>query len=209
MRRKDAAVVFACASLLLGYPNADFAEDLVAVGRALDRLPHCRAKNHLCLTYQWMSGMSMVEAAANYVDTFDLHKHNSLHLTFYRYGDTRERGMALSCLAESYRNVGFLLDDGELPDFLPALLELASVASEGAEVLGEYRFALELLRDGLEKEDNLFRGAIASVLEALGTTSRRDHVIIQRYRSEGPPSERVGLETFVPPYTLGQKEVII
>ena len=73
-----------------------------------------------------------MEAAAAYVDTFDLRRRRSLHLTYYRHGDTRERGMALTALVDAYRVAGFRVAPGELPDFLPALLELAAVTPAGA-----------------------------------------------------------------------------
>lgn len=208
MKRPVAALVFGCASVLLSYPDADFVEDLAAVEGALDRLPKSRARIGLYSTQQWLAGMSLVEAAACYVDTFDLQKRHSLHLTYYRHGDTRERGMALSSLVDLYRNVGLALSRGELPDFLPALLELAAVSSVGAAVLGEHRPALEVLRSALEKGENPYSGVVSSVIEALGAMSKYDRAAIQRYRSQGPPSERVGLEPFAPPEVVGQRVVI-
>ena len=65
--------------------------------------------------------MTVLEASATYVDAFDLRKRRSLYLTYYRYGDTRERGVALAILAGAYKTAGFILAPGELPDFLPAL----------------------------------------------------------------------------------------
>ena len=78
-----------------------------------------------------------MEAAACYVDTFDLHRRRTLHLTYYRHGDTRERGMALTALVDAYRAARVRLVPGELPDFLPALLELAAMVPAGAAVLAE------------------------------------------------------------------------
>ena len=93
-----------------------------------------------------------MEAATSYVDTFDLHRRRTLHLTYYRHGDTRERGMALTALVDAYRVAGVRIVPGELPDFLPALLELAAVTPVGAALLAEHRAALETLRADLERQ---------------------------------------------------------
>ncbi len=208
MRRDFAALVFGCASVLLSYPDENFDADLAAIALSLEQLPRCKAKNELAGTQKWLSGIPPLEAATHYVETFDLQKRRSLHLTYYRHGDTRERGMALSSLVDLYRSVGFDLAPGELPDYLPALLELAAVSSTGAAVLAEHRSSIVLLRDALEKDKSSYTGVVTAILESLGGISKTDKVAIARYRAQGPPSEKVGLEPFAPPEVLGQKVVI-
>jgi nitrate reductase delta subunit len=145
-----------------------------------------------------------MEAAAGYVETFDLRRQRTLHLTYYRHGDTRERGMALTALVDAYRTAGVRVAPGELPDFLPALLELAAVTLAGATVLGEHRAALEALRADLEKTKSPYAEVVRAVVDALGGLSRSDRTALARYRAQGPPSERVGLEPFAPPEVIAQ-----
>jgi nitrate reductase molybdenum cofactor assembly chaperone NarJ/NarW len=204
VRRAAAATVFGCASVLLTYPDAGFADDLTAVARALEGLPSGRPRARLEEALRWLGGMSTFEAAARYVDTFDLHRRRTLHLTYYRHGDTRERGMALTALVDTYRSAGVRLSPGELPDFLPALLELAAVAPAGAAALSEQRTALDALREDLEKTDSPYAGVVTAVTDALGAASRTDRDALRRYRAQGPPSERVGLEPFAPPEVIGR-----
>ncbi|MGH9066761.1 MAG: nitrate reductase molybdenum cofactor assembly chaperone [Acidimicrobiales bacterium] len=205
MRRSQAQVVFGCASVLLSYPAEDgLADDLEAVGTALARLPRGPAREAMDAARAWLSTMSPMEAAAAYVETFDLRRRRSLYLTYYRHGDTRERGQALVALAGVYRIAGMALLGGELPDFLPALLELAAVSTDGQNVLHEHRPALESLREELDEAGSPWAGVVGAVASALGGLARVDRVAIRRYRSEGPPSERVGLEPFAPPEVLGQ-----
>lgn len=208
MKRPSDAHIFGCASVLLSYPDVNFVEDLAAVGRTLEHMPKSRARMDLYSTHRQLAEMSFVAAAECYVDTFDLQKRHSLHLTYYRHGDTRERGMALSSLVDLYKGVGLAPSGGELPDFLPALLELAAVSSIGSAVLREHRPALEVLRSELEKDRSVYCGAISSVLQTLGVLSKQDRVTIKTYRSQGPPGEKVGLEPFAPPEIIGQKVVI-
>jgi nitrate reductase molybdenum cofactor assembly chaperone NarJ/NarW len=202
MRRRDAQLVFGCASVLLSYPEDHFTEDLGAVGDALGRLPAGRARSCLADTVGWLAARSPMETAASYVETFDLGRRRTLHLTYYRHGDTRERGLALAALAGAYRAAGLRLRSGELPDLLPAMLELAAVSATGMAVLAEHRGALESLRAELEDCDSPYAKVIVAVSDALGPAGRADRAAVRRYRAEGPPSERVGLEPFAPPEVL-------
>ncbi len=204
MRRQAAAQVFGCASVLLSYPDERFAEDLAAVRDALGRLPDGPARPALHDVAEWLAQMSPLEAAATYVDTFDLRRGVCLYLTYYRHGDTRERGMALTALVDAFRQAGFGVVPGELPDYLPALLELAAAHPAGGSVLAEHRMALDALHLALVKAESPYGGVVAAVRDGLPGPTRKDRQALRRYRSEGPPSEKVGLEPFAPPEALGQ-----
>ncbi len=199
MKRAHASWVFSCASVLLSYPDeASFEADLAAVAGTLGRLPTGAARSGLEHCRQWLAGMSPLEAAATYVETFDLRRQRSLYLTYYRYGDTRDRGAVLAELAQSYRAAGFPLAPGELPDFLPALLELAAAHPRGQALLVEHKDALGSLRAELEGAGSPYAPAVASVALALGPVGRPGKAAA-RWREDGPPSERVGLGQAVPP----------
>ncbi len=204
MRRPAAQLVFGCASVLLSYPEADFANDLLSVVNALARLPKSPTRARLEQVRTWLAGMSMMAAAACYVDTFDLRRQRTLHLTYYRHGDTRERGMALAALVDAYREAGVRVVPGELPDFLPALLELAADTPGGAAVLSEHRLALDALQADLAKAKSPYADVLIAVTAVLGTPSRADRDALRRYRAQGPPSERVGLEPFAPPEVIAR-----
>ena len=97
----------------------------------------------------WPAGPATQTAlAARYVETFDLRRRASLHLTYYAHGDTRERGMALLRLKKLYRAAGLPMEIAELPDHLPVMLAFAALAprGHGEALLAEHRPAIELLR---------------------------------------------------------------
>ena len=199
MRRGASAAVYGCAAVLLSYPGEDYEADMAAVGSALGGLPFGRARQHLTDTHAWLATLPPAEAAAGYVETFDLHRRHSLHLTYYAHGDTRGRGLALAELAGSYRSAGVELAPGELPDFLPALLELAALSPVGAELLGTSRPALEALAEGLAEARSGYAGAVGAVLATFGPASRAERAALARLRASGQPTEEVGLEPFGPP----------
>ena len=204
MRRRGAATVFGCASVLLSYPDEHYTRDLTAVRDALGGIPAGPVRSQLHAAAEWLAGMPPMESAATYVDTFDLRRGVCLHLTYYRHGDTRERGMALTALVDAFRAAGFGIVPGELPDYLPAMLELAAAHLAGATVLAEHRMALDALHLALVKADSPYAGVVVAVRDALPGPTRQDRQALRRYRADGPPSEKVGLEPFAPPEVLGQ-----
>lgn len=68
--------------------------------------------------------------AAVYVETFDFNPKAALYLTIHELGNSPRRGGVLVQLAALYRQEGFEPPRGELADYLPALLELAALASD-------------------------------------------------------------------------------
>src|SRR5439155_10434091 len=89
-----------------------------------------------------------------YVETFDTRRRCTLNVSYYLYGDTRRRGVALLRLKRMYAAAGLVLDSDELPDHLPAMLEFAAFAPSGygERVLPEHRVGLELLRLALRAD---------------------------------------------------------
>ena len=70
----------------------------------------------------WLRATPPTEVAQHYVETFDLRRRCALYLTYYRYGDTRKRGMAMIAFKTAYRDAGFVPSGQELPDYLPMVL---------------------------------------------------------------------------------------
>ncbi len=111
--------------------------------------------------------------------------------------------MALAALVEAFQRAGFEVVPGELPDYLPALLELAATSATGTAVLGEHRVALDALHAALVELNTPYADVVDAVRSVLPRPSRRDRDALRQYRADGPPSERVGLEPFAPPEFLG------
>jgi nitrate reductase delta subunit len=136
-----------------------------------------------------------------YVQTFDLEKRCGLYLTFYGEGDRRQRGVALLRLRKLYRAAGLPQQDGELPDFLPVMLEFAASAARGRGelVLREHRAALELVRVSLRDRESPYADVLDAVCLTVGEPSAADRARAIKLAASGPPQELVGLEPFAPP----------
>src|SRR5512142_2508396 len=116
------AVAARAASLLLRYPDAEVLGALPAVRAALDELPAAAAAPLREVAAHRSAG-DPGALAAEYVRLFDFRRRCCLHLTYYTAGDTRRRGEALVGFADAYRAAGLAVVGGELPDYLPAVLD--------------------------------------------------------------------------------------
>lgn len=75
----------------------------------------------------WLADSDLTEAQAGYVKIFDMTPEHALHLTHHLFGDDKNRGPALIDLGEYYKSYGLELGTNELPDYLPLVLEFASM----------------------------------------------------------------------------------
>ena len=143
----------------------------------------------------------LAERQRRYVETFDLDRRTSLHLTWYLHGDTRKRGLALLRLKRLYAAAGLPLDAEELPDYLPLLLEFAALAPAGygETLLLELRLPLELLRLRLAETQSPWACLLDALCGSLPRLAGPERDRLARLLAEGPPHEQVGLEPFAPP----------
>jgi len=196
------AVAARAASLLLRYPDQDTLAVLPTVVAALDDLPAAVAQP-LRVVAQVRAAADPAELASEYVQLFDFRRRCCLHLTYYTCGDTRKRGEALVIFAQVYRRAGLTIVDGELPDYLPAVLDLAALSDEGWRLLRENRVGLDLLAKALDTEKSAYRHVIEAVRAMLPPPQPGDIAAAIRLAQSGPPVEQVGLEPFGHVDTIG------
>jgi nitrate reductase delta subunit len=197
LSERDRRLVWRIAALLLDYPSEPMLAMTDQLITAAAELPDSVGDPLLHVLHQLRGGDPM-QLAARYVETFDMRRRASLHLTYYAYGDTRKRGMALLRFKHAYRQAGLQLGDGELPDFLPLVLEFAATIDQlqGERLLGEHVPVLELLRLSLADSGSPYAPVLAAVLVTLPPISTADRRRIAELAAEGPPEEEVGLEPF-------------
>jgi nitrate reductase delta subunit len=204
-RRADAVepwvtATWQAASLLLGYPDDELRGRLPLLRDVVDRLPQ-PAAGALDVTLRHLEQAPAGDAAAGYVDTFDHRRRCCPYLTYYAYGDTRKRGMALLRFKHAYRAAGLVLGDDELPDHLAVVLEFAATGdpAAGRRLLLGHRAGLELLRLGLEDAGSPYTGVLQAVCATLPPLAVGDRESVLRLAAAGPPAEEVGLQPFGPP----------
>ena len=196
-------VTYALVSALLRYPDDALVGDLADLAAAVRTLsppaavPLRRVVDHL-------GSAPLLDLQVEYVATFDLRRRCCLYLSYYLNGDTRRRGAALWRFADVYKRAGITAKGGELPDYLPMVLELAASGGEREAVglLQEHRAAIRLLLGALEECGSPYAGAVRALEAVLPPSRAGVDETVERLAFEGPPSELVGLDPgAAEPYT--------
>ncbi|MEC3956541.1 nitrate reductase molybdenum cofactor assembly chaperone [Nocardia sp. CDC153] len=208
MRRRSArldlgdaqrATAWQVQSLLLGYPDETLLDSLPMLARAVNALPEAVGAP-LQSVLNYLETSQQLTAATEYVDTFDHRKRFSPYLTWFLYGDTRKRGMALLKIKQVYRAAGLVLGDDELSDHLAVVLEFASAHPEpGQQLLIEHRAGIEVMRMALREANSPWTGVLDSVSATLPALGGDERAAVAKLIAAGPPGEEVGLEPFAPP----------
>jgi nitrate reductase molybdenum cofactor assembly chaperone NarJ/NarW len=195
--QRQRRVVHQVASWCLCYPDAALIERVPMFRAALAE--HDIVAFDAFLTHVGETPLGRLER--EYVEVFDVSRRHALYLSYWTDGDTRRRGEVLAGFKQRYRRSGFLVDTrGELPDFLPLVLEYAAVADpdDGPALLQEYRASLELLRLALVEDGSTYADIVAAVCATLPGVSPPDRAAVMAMAAAGPPTETVGLEPYDP-----------
>lgn len=198
MNRHD-QVVYLAAAWCLSYPDEDLVQRVPLVRAALSEFPG--ALPAFAPVLDLLEATPPMELQAQYVREFDLGRRHALHLSYWTDGDTRRRGEVLGFFKEAYRHSGALVDlDGELPDYLPMVLEFAARvdSAAGRTLLKRYRASLEMLRLGLLRDNLSHATILAAICATLPGKSPQDEQEVMRMAGYGPPSESVGLDPYDP-----------
>lgn len=212
------AVLYQVVSHLLSYPDAELIERLPLLRAALDEChaagtapprgwgrrrrtpsldPAALAAVAALVEHLEATGLRELERA--YVETFDLSRKHALYLSYWTDGDTRRRGEVLGRFKQAFRDTGLMVTPGgELPDYVPLVLEYAAVADPvaGRELLVEFRPSLEMLRLALEEAASPYAAAVSAVCSTLPGASPEDRQAVMALAGVGPPAEAVGLEPY-------------
>lgn len=202
-------LVWRITALLLDYPSGQTDGLMGDLAAATSELPE-PVRSQITEFLTDFAATEPTQRATRYVATFDMMRRCSLHLTYYAYGDTRKRGMALLRFKHAYRQAGISIDDAELPDYLPMVLEFAATVdhARGERLLAEHLPVLELLRLSLRDNDSAYSGLVAAVLATLPPISTVDIRRITELAAQGPPEEDVGMDPFgMDPMTMNPAEL--
>jgi nitrate reductase delta subunit len=152
--------VYKILSVLLEYPGKELVAswgDINQVISSQDDLP-AEDKQRLTGFIDWASTLSLTKLQAEYVNTFDMTANNSLYLTYHLFDEQdRDRGPALIQLSELYKSTGFEIGDGELPDYLPLIMEFVSTMDDlhsAQSFLQQTAQATDIIASNLEKKDS-------------------------------------------------------
>ena len=187
---RELADTWQVVSLLLDYPDAVLVERVPMLRTVVDTLAPAQ-REPLVEVLDTLEQANLRELQSDYVDTFDVTRKCSLHLTYFTHGDTRRRGVALVEFKQAYRKAGVEFDtDVELPDHLCVVLEFGAVQDRATawHLLNRHRVGIEVLRAGLAQRGSPWLPAVQALRSTLPELDGDDQTALLRLVAEGPPA---------------------
>ena len=168
----DAPLSLRVLARLLSYPGAELRSHLPEMRDAL-HTEHAITVERLAELDVLMDALSStdpLDTEAAYVQLFDRGRATSLHLFEHVHGDSRDRGPAMIDLAQTYDQAGLYLAPGELPDYLPVVLEFVSTQPprEARAFLSEMTHIFNALFSALQQRRSTYASLMGALLELAG-----------------------------------------
>lgn len=163
MNRKNVRYAFLISSFLLQYPDKVWKETLLELEPEIKKMRQEPYSEPLMRFLQFAEENDELDMAELYARTFDFTQENNLFLTYYCFKDQKERGAAMVMLKQKYAKAGFKMIEGELPDFLPVVLEFASASLE-TEILMEHKDTIQNIFHNLDRDNNPYSQVFRAVL---------------------------------------------
>ena len=161
---------------LLGYPDAELRANLAELRAALqaERALAPQRLAELGALIDSLERGNPLEMEAAYVELFDRGRATSLHLFEHVHGDSRDRGPAMIDLAKTYEKADMYLAEGEMPDFLPVLLEFTSTQppAEAREFLAEMAHIFNAIFAALQQRESAYASVLGALLELAGEKAK-------------------------------------
>lgn len=200
-RPADAVPAWAACAALLDYPTEELVDSLSDIEALIADHP---ARLRLAPVIDYLRDTGLREAQQEYVQTFDHTRKCTPYLTYFAYGDTRRRGVALVQFKQAYRKAGIEWDEesGELPDHLCGVLQFgAAHDADGAwRLLNDHRAGVEMMRLALASWDkgdgSPWLGVLQAVCDTLPALDGDEADAVRRLIENGPPAEEVGLDGY-------------
>lgn len=128
--KKDPIHPFRLLSALLQYPDHDLLGQIEMIETEVDDMPSQEMKKCMTEFLIYLKTQSPIHLQEGYTAAFDMNPSTTLNLTYQLHGDNEKRADVLARLQQRYQDAGYERITGELPDYLPMMLEFLSVCPD-------------------------------------------------------------------------------
>lgn len=157
---------------VLGYPDAAMRPHLEQMRQVLrdEQALSATRLAELEALLDTLTRRDTLDNEAQYVALFDRGRATSLHLFEHVHGDSRDRGPAMIDLARTYEQAGLYLAEGELPDYLPVVLEFVSTqpARQAQAFLAEMAHIFNAIFAALQRQRSPYASVLGALLDLAG-----------------------------------------
>ena len=114
-------------SSLLQYPDEELLGCLDELASIADGACPAEIRPIVEEFLEHLGQMTPIQAQERYTAVFDMNPSTTLSVTYHVHGDNEKRAAALAQLQHHYELAGWERITGELPDYLPMMLEFLSI----------------------------------------------------------------------------------
>lgn len=130
LMKQDLKTVFKVLSVLLHYPGKDYFRQISEVESILSDMPLDEFKISISEFITHIRTQSLIHLQETYTEAFDISPATSMNLTYHIWGDNEKRSGMLTRIQQVYQDFGYERITGELPDYLPLMLEFLSLCPD-------------------------------------------------------------------------------
>jgi nitrate reductase delta subunit len=128
--KQDLKIQFKALSVLLHYPGEDYFRQISEVESILSDMPPDEFKNSISEFITHIRTQSLIHLQETYTAAFDISTDTSMNLTYHIWGDNEKRAGLLTRIQQVYQDFDYERITGELPDYLPLMLEFLCLCPE-------------------------------------------------------------------------------
>ena len=114
-------------SVLLHYPDEELFNRLDEIASAADQSGPADVKSAIQSFVNELDTHGLIHVQERYTAIFDIDPATTMNMTYHAYGDNEKRAAALAHLQHNFEEAGWERITGELPDYLPMMLEFLSI----------------------------------------------------------------------------------
>lgn len=150
---EESRKLFEIVSYFLSYPNEEWMSEFSDTSSSVSCFNDEKLYSLLNQFIVFVQHKEFDFLMQNYIETFDFGALTNLYITYDKYGEQRERGQALLSLKHLYESESYEMEENELPDYLPLVLEFLSVCTEenANKIIYSLGPVLEIMSGNLKK----------------------------------------------------------
>lgn len=175
---------FKLISILLQYPCLEMKEQLKEFTEEASMISDLSIQMNVIKFLDYVAQTTYENLCYDYVSTFDFNERTTLYLTYSVFKDNRERGPALVKLRQEFLQAGAELESDELPDYLPLILEFASITElkKATKILDLHFRSIERLALELEAINSAYSHLLKATVTLIKKLARNNNLRLSRER---------------------------
>lgn len=154
-------------SVLLHYPDDELFNRLDEIASVVDHLSPEEIKSAIQAYIKELKTHTPIHVQERYTAVFDINPETTMNVTYHVYGDNEKRAVALAHLQNGYEQAGWQRITGELPDYLPLMLEFLSICPDPEHTAPVWQClrGMKPLVDRLEKREPIYAALLQPIVD--------------------------------------------